>query len=109
MARSESGRGLPHSKTLARDCSATMLLAGNLLLLACCLHLLGCSSAKPPKAVPAPVTVAERNASQDEGADRSALRWSLSEPIEESGLPSGQRVADDSPVLLANAGRSWGP
>jgi hypothetical protein len=49
---------------------------------------------------------AESNVSQN---DVQALRWSLSEPIEESRLRSGQRVADDSPVLLANTGRSWGP
>jgi hypothetical protein len=52
---------------------------------------------------------AESNVARNEGGDRSALRWSLSEPIEESGLPRGLQVADDSPVLLAHAGRSWGP
>ena len=51
----------------------------------------------------------ELNASRSEGNEAQALRWSLREPIEEGGAPSGQRVADDSPVLLANAGRSWGP
>jgi hypothetical protein len=41
-------------------------------------------------------------------SELATLRLSLREPIEESGFARGARVADDSFLLLASAGSSWG-
>jgi len=46
---------------------------------------------------------------ENDRSERAALRLSLREPIEESGFAGGSRIADDSSLLLAHAGRTWGP
>ena len=47
----------------------------------------------------------ERDERENDRTELSALRRGLLEPIEDTG----RRAADKSAVLLAPAGRSWGP
>jgi hypothetical protein len=47
----------------------------------------------------------ERDERDSDRTELSALRRSLLEPIEDNG----RRAADESAVLLAPVGRSWGP
>ena len=47
----------------------------------------------------------ERDERDRDRTELSALRRSLLEPIEDSG----RRAADESALLLAPVGRSWGP
>jgi hypothetical protein len=52
---------------------------------------------------------AEQNMFRNDGRELATLRRHLREPIDEIGEPASQHAAADAPVLLAHAGRSWGP